>query len=130
MVASSLGAPEGPGATCSMLVERLVCEACQRLLRLAESSIPALVPGQLFEDRGGEIVLLPLREAASDLEGLPQRIAHLRSHVGKSITQTEYVATRPPGPVYLFVQIDGCGSRHLRSRNGGVVGVPDPRRPA
>ena len=70
-----------------MLGERLVCETCHGLLRLAESSIPALIAGQLFEDGGGELVLLPFREAPGDLEGLLQRITHLCAHVGKSITQ-------------------------------------------
>jgi len=70
MVVSSLGVPESFGATCSMLAERLVCKTCQGLLRLAESSMPTLVAGQLVEDGSGELVLLPFRETAGDLEGL------------------------------------------------------------
>jgi hypothetical protein len=54
-----------------MLAERLVCEAGQGILGLAEGSAPALISGQLFEDGGGKLVLLPFRELASGLECFP-----------------------------------------------------------
>src|SRR5437667_11332648 len=127
---------ERSGATCAMLAERLVCETCQGLLRLTESSIPTLVARHFFKDGGSELVLLPFRETAGDLEGLPQCITHLCSHVGKSITEDRIrrgpgspreggPSGRSVGGPNLKVNVASCGhSSRLRLNIGTVTPRP------
>jgi hypothetical protein len=71
-----LGSSAHVRAACSMLAERLVCEACQGILGLTKGNVPAFIGVQLFEDGGRKLILLPFREAASGLECFSESVSH------------------------------------------------------